>query len=82
MRQLQEKYLARKKNLYFKFVNLEKAFDRVQRDVVLQDLRKAGVEEWLVKTAQSMNRNAQNRVRVNGNFSDFLVHVGLHQGSV
>ena len=82
MRQLQEKYLARKKNLYFKFVNLEKAFDRVQSDVVLQDLRKAGVEEWLVKTAQSMYRNAQNRVRVNGNFSDFLVQVGLHQGSV
>ena len=82
MRQLQEKYLARKKNLYFKFVNLEKAFDRVHRDVVLQDLRKAGVEEWLVKTAQSMYRNAQNRVRVNGNFSDFLVQVELHQGSV
>ena len=34
LRQLQEKYLARKRNLYFAFVDLEKAFDRVPRDVV------------------------------------------------
>lgn len=33
-RQLQEKYLGKKKNLYFAFVDLEKAFDRVPRDVV------------------------------------------------
>ena len=39
------------------------------------------LEEWLVKTTQTMYRNAQNRVRVNGTFSDdFLVQAGLHQG--
>ena len=33
------------------FVDLEKAFDRVPREVVL---RKVGVEEWLVYVIQSM----------------------------
>ena len=30
-RQLQEKYLGKKKNLYFAFVDLDKGFDRVPR---------------------------------------------------
>ena len=34
LRQLQEKYLAKNKNLYFAFVDLEKAFDRVLRDIL------------------------------------------------
>ena len=34
LRQLQGKYLAKKKKLYSIFVNLEKAFDQVPRDVV------------------------------------------------
>ena len=42
LRQLQEKYLAKKKNLYFAFVDLEKAFDRVPRDVVSWVMRKLG----------------------------------------
>ena len=40
-------------------------------------------KEWLVKIVQSMYSNARSRVRVSGSFSDdFLVQVGLHQGSV
>ena len=33
-KQLQEKYLQRKKNVYLAFVNLEKAFDRVPRIIL------------------------------------------------
>ena len=37
----------------------------------------------MVKIVQSMYRNVQNRVTVNGTFSeDFMVQVRLHQGSV
>ena len=34
VRQMQEKYLAKKKELWMAFVDLEKAFDRVPQEVV------------------------------------------------
>ena len=45
--QMQEKYGCKGKKLYFAFVDLEIAFDRVPREVTRWALRKAGVEEWL-----------------------------------
>ena len=82
-RQLQEKYRAAKKPLYFAFVDLEKAFDRVPREVIWWALRSLGVEEWAVRVIQGMYANARSRVRVNGQLSeDFNVTVGVHQGSV
>ena len=82
-RQLQEKYRAAKKPLYFAFVDLEKAFDRVPRKVLWWALRSLGVEEWAVRVIQGMYANARSRVRVNGKLSeDFDVTVGVHQGSV
>ena len=47
VRQLQEKYLARHKDLWMFFVNLEKAFDRVPREVVWWALRCLGVYECM-----------------------------------
>ena len=45
VRQLQEKFLEKRKDLLFAFVDLEKAFDRVPREVVRWALRQLGVEE-------------------------------------
>ena len=83
VRQLQEKFRANKKPLYFCFVDLEKAFDRVPRKVIWWAMRKLGVEEWLIRVVQAMYNNSKSRVRVNGQLSDvFNVNVGVHQGSV
>ena len=41
------------KKLYFGFVDLEKAFDRVPREVISWAMRKLGVEEWLVSAVMS-----------------------------
>ena len=71
---LQEKHLAKKKNLYFAFVDLKRAFGQVPIDVVWCTSRKLVVEKSLVKVVQLLYRNPQSHVRVNGAFSDhFLV---------
>ena len=81
VRQMQEKFAAARKPLYFAFVDLEKAFDRVPRKVLWWAMRSLGVEEWIVRAVQSMY--AKSRVRVNGQLSEeFPVNVGVHQGSV
>jgi len=69
--------------LYFSFVDLEKAFDRVPREVTRWALRKAGVDDWLVKAVMVMNEGAQTVVTTTeGDSKAFNVKVGLHQGSV
>jgi hypothetical protein len=83
VRQLQEKYREKKKNLYFAFIDLEKAFDRVPREVVSWAMRQLGVEEWLVQVVMSMYEEARTVVRTPfGDSKSFPVKVGVHQGSV
>ena len=78
-----EKFIAANKPLYFTLVDLEKAFDRIPRDVLWWSLKSLGVKEWAVQAVQSMYSNARSRVRVNGQYSEeFDVKVGVHQGSV
>jgi len=63
-------------------VDLEKAFDRVPREVIRWAVRKLGVEEWLVLAVMSMYIGAKTFVRtVYGNSSCYEVKVGMHQGS-
>ena len=53
VRQMQEKFRVKGKKLYFGFVDLEKAFDTVPREVIRLAMRKLGVEEWLVSAVMS-----------------------------
>ena len=65
--------------------NIEKAFDRVPREVVLWTLRKLRVEsdEWLVGVIQAMYEGVSTAVKLGEEESDaFLVRVGVHQGPV
>ena len=50
VRQIQETFIVTDMRLYYAFIYLEKAFDRVTREVVKWALRKAGMGEWLVET--------------------------------
>jgi len=54
VRQMQENFRVKGKKLYFGFVDSEKAFDRVPREVIRWAMRKLGVEEWLVSAVMSM----------------------------
>ena len=81
-RQMQENFRVKGKKLYFGFVDLEKAFDRVPREVISRAMRKLGVEEWLVSAVMSMYSGAKTVVStVYGNSKSFEVIVGMHQGS-
>src|SRR5260221_1756421 len=82
VRQMQEKHYCKKKKLYFAFVDLENAFDRVPHEVTRWALRKSGVDEWLVSTVMSMYDGARTAVRMSDGNDSFEVKVGLHQGSV
>ena len=82
-RQLQEKYLEKKKHLYFFFVDLEKAFDRVPGDVVRWAMRKLNINEWLTETVMAMYELSNSTVKVDSTVSSkFSVKLGVHQGSV
>ena len=57
MRQVQEKHKAEKNKLYYAFVDLEKALDRVPREVVRWASRKLCVDEWLIHTVIALYTN-------------------------
>ena len=64
------------------FVDLEKAFDRIPRDLIWWCLRKKGVPEEYVKIVQDMYRSSKTQVVTQkGETEYFLLEVGLHQGS-
>ena len=63
-------------------MDLEKAFDRVPREVINWAMCKLGVEEWLASAVMSMYIGAKTVVRtVYDNSKSFQVKVGMHQGS-
>ena len=69
------KLFSKKRAIFTWLMNLEKAFDRVPRDIAWF--------ECLIKFVQSMFRNYQSLVTVSGTFiADFLVQVELHESSV
>src|SRR5213083_131660 len=83
VRQVQEKFLGKQKEMWMAFVDLEKAFDRVPREVLWWALRHVGVEEWMVNVIKSLYEGVTTAVRRNGEESEsFEVKVGVHQGSV
>ena len=53
LRRLTEKSRAKNEKLFFIFVDLEKAFDLVPREVICFALRRKGVPEYLVEGVMS-----------------------------
>ena len=78
VRQMQEKFRAKGKKLYFGFMDLEKAFDRVPREAIRWAMHRLGVEEWVVTVVMSVYTGART---VNANSNGFEVKISMHQGS-
>jgi len=56
VRQMQKNFRVKGKKLYFGFVGLGKAFDRVPRNAIRWAVRKLGVEEWSVSAVMLWTR--------------------------
>ena len=64
-----EKFKAKNKKLFFIFVDLEKAFDRVPREVICFALRRKGAPEYLVNGVMSLYKGCNTAVSVDGELS-------------
>ncbi len=82
MKRLVEGYLGEDKKLYAAFMDLEKAFNRVDREALWSVLRIYGVSGHLLKGIQAFYREANACVRVGGKFSESFAVVGVRQGCV
>ncbi len=83
MKRLVEGYLGKVKKLYAAFMDLEKAYDGVDREALWSVLRIYGVGGQLLKGKQAIYSEANACVRVGGKFSEsFAVEVGVRQGCV
>ena len=63
-RQMRESFGVKGGELYFGFVDLEKAFDGVPGEVMGWAMRGLGVGEWLVSAVMSMYTGAKTVVRI------------------
>ena len=78
-----EKYLANWKDVFWAFMDFEKAYDTIDRHGMWQMLTVYGVGGKLLKAVQSFYVDSRACVRVGNDVSErFLVNVGLRQGCV
>ena len=82
-RQLMEKCREQKKDLYIAFVDLSKAFDSVDREMLWLVLRKCGCPEKYIDIIKQLHEGMQVKVRVATDLSEsFEVSRGVKQGCV
>ncbi|GKF75958.1 retrovirus-related pol polyprotein LINE-1 [Tanacetum coccineum] len=81
IRTLMEKYRERKKDLHLEFLDLEKAYNSVPRELIWKTLRDKGTPMKYIKVIQDMYKGARTCMWTpTKNSKYFPVDVGLHQG--
>ena len=80
-RQLVEKVLEHQDKVYLMFIDLNKAYDSVPRQLLWKLLAKYGIPESMIKVISSLHTGMEASVKVGGKLSDsFVVSNGLRQG--
>ena len=82
LRRLIKRHRDKKKHLHMVFLDLDKAYDKVPRDLIWWDLEKKCVTKRYIEMIQDMYKGAMTTVRtIVGKTNDFPITVDLHQGS-
>ncbi|GJW99695.1 retrovirus-related pol polyprotein LINE-1 [Tanacetum coccineum] len=82
IRSLMVKYRERQRDLHMAFLDLEKAYDSVPRELIWKTLVDKGTSRRYIRVIRDMYDGAKTRVRTSIGYTEFFpVDVGLHQGS-
>jgi len=82
LRRLMGLYRDRNVDLHMMFIDLEKAYDRVQHEVLWRCLEEKGVSPLYIRVIKDMYEGGRTSVRTPGGVTnDFFIGKGLHQGS-
>ena len=82
LRRFTEKFRAKNKKLFFIFVDLEKAFDQVLREVTHLALRQKDIPEYLENGVISLCKGCKTAASVDEELSSSsIVKAGVHQRS-
>ena len=77
-----ERYREQKKHLHIVFIDLEKAYDKVTRNVMWRALEKHKVPIKYITLIKNMYKDAMTFVwTCDGDTTDFPITIGLPQGS-
>eukprot|EP00268_Persea_americana_P025219 TRINITY_DN24585_c0_g2_i2.p1 TRINITY_DN24585_c0_g2~~TRINITY_DN24585_c0_g2_i2.p1 ORF type:complete len:145 (-),score=7.41 TRINITY_DN24585_c0_g2_i2:52-462(-) len=82
LRQLIEKYIKKRKIIHMVFIDLEKANNRVSRDLICWVSDKRSIPRGCIDIIQRHNEGAITRVRTTyKETGEFSVTISLHRGS-
>ena len=83
LKQIGEKAKKKKCKMYVGFIDLEKAYDRVNRETLWQVLRMCDVGGKLLSGIKSMYVDSSDCVRIKGGVSEqFTIDRGVRQGCI
>ncbi len=82
IKMLVKEYLGKDRNLYAAFMDLEKVYDKDDRKALWHVLKSCGVGGQLMEGMKAFYREANVRVKVDGELDDFEIGVGVTQECV
>ena len=75
-----ERYREQKKDLHMVFIELEKAYDKVPKNIMWWALQKHKVSTKYITLIKDMYDNVVTSVQASdGDTNDFLINIGLYQ---
>ena len=83
LRIVMEKYKQHNKPPHMCFIDIQKAYDSVNRDLLWKICKSYGLTDKIVNLLKMLHNNSKAKVRINGQLSDsFDIETGVMQGEI